>query len=257
MPYALTFDETRLWFEVRGSQGVPILLIAGNACDHHVWDDVVEVFAKNHRVVVYDHRGTGKSDNDFPAAWTTRDFARDAAMVLDAAGFERVHVYGHSMGGRVAQWLGIDFPSRVGTLVLGATSPGEKYGVPRPVQATAAMMSNDPTALERMCYPDGWAELHQDTVAAAKPNPGTKEAFLAHLRASTSHDVWEALTKISAPTLVIHGSEDEITLAANGELLAQRIPGARLWMVDGARHVYWAGRPEVQDTVLKFFDDAA
>jgi pimeloyl-ACP methyl ester carboxylesterase len=253
MPYAQACDGAQLWFDVAGTEGPPVLLIAGNACDHRTWDDVVPALAQHHRVVRYDHRGTGQSDACVPPAWSTRDFARDAAAVLDAAGFARAHVYGHSMGGRVAQWFGVDFQPRTTTLVLGATAPGGVHGVSRPAHATAAMTGNDAAALARMCYPDGWVERHLDAVRAAAPNPRTPEAFAAHMAASTSHDAWAVLPDITAPTLVIHGAEDTLTLPANGKLLAERIRGAHLCVIDGARHVYWAGRPEVNDTVLGFF----
>ena len=55
----------------------------------------------------------------------------------------RAHVYGHSMGGRVAQWLGIDHPERVGALVLGATTPGKAHGAPRDPEAELILRTAD------------------------------------------------------------------------------------------------------------------
>jgi len=252
MTYLSSFDGTRLWFDVVGKDGDPILLIAGNGCDHSVWNSVLEAFAKEHQVIYYDHRGTGKSDDNFTGTWSTRDFARDAACVVRAAGFERVHAYGHSMGGRVAQWLAIDHPEAIGALVLGATSLGEKHGVPRPLEATRAMMSGDPAALQRMSYTDEWIEQNSELAKGGAPNPTSRESFMAHLAASTSHDTWEELPRISNPTLVLHGSDDQITLAANAELIVDRIPGAQLLLIHGARHVYWAGFPQANDAIFAF-----
>lgn len=252
MSFANSFDGAKLWFDVLGQDGDPILLIAGNGCDHHTWDGVREELAKTHRVISYDHRGTGQSDANFPQQWSTRDFARDALSVLQAASCERAHVYGHSMGGRVAQWLAIDAPESVGALILGATSPGGENAVPRSAAATAAMASNDPATLQRMCYTDAWIEVHGGATNASAPNPRSREAFIAHLMASTDHNAWDHLPGIKVPTLVIHGDEDQITSVENAKVLAARIPAARLMIVQSARHVYWAGFAEVNETVLAF-----
>ena len=68
---------------------------------------------------------------------------------------------------------------------------------------------------------------------------GTAFARRLHYLASECHDSWDALPRISAPTLVIHGSQDEINPSANGALLARRIPGAELQLIEGARHSYF------------------
>src|SRR5262245_3599970 len=114
MPVASAPDGTRLYYEETGA-GEPLLLIAGNPNDHHLWDSIREDFADRYRVLVYDHRGTGQSDRpEDPIAYTTRQFARDATAILDAAGIDRAHVYGVSMGGGAAQWVAIDHADRVG-----------------------------------------------------------------------------------------------------------------------------------------------
>lgn len=81
--------------------------------------------------MVTDHRGTGRSDRPDTETYSTRGFARDTVAVLDHAGIARAHVYGTSMGGRVAQWLGAEHAERVGRLVLGCTSPGGRHGIER------------------------------------------------------------------------------------------------------------------------------
>jgi pimeloyl-ACP methyl ester carboxylesterase len=116
MPFATTPDGTRLYFECHGT-GTPLLLLAGQASDHREWDGVRADFAAQHRVIVLDYRGTGQSDKPGAPAYSTRGFAQDAVAVLDQLGLNRAHAYGISMGGRVAQWLAIDHPQRLGALV--------------------------------------------------------------------------------------------------------------------------------------------
>jgi len=252
MPYATASDGTRLWFTITGDRGDPLVLVAGTALDHHAWDPVIEEFSTVHRVLTFDHRGVGGSDDVFPTAWTTRDFAADVLAILDAAGLGRAHVYGHSMGGRVSQWLAADAPDRVGALVLGGSSVGEKHGVPRSEDATRVLTSGDLAALTEMFYTPEWAMRHAHAAGAVVPRARSAEAMQHHLDAAMGHDGWDALPRIAAPTLVVHGSEDPLSPAANAAVLADRIPRATALLVEGARHAYWAGFPTVHRAVLDF-----
>src|SRR5262245_37969923 len=90
-----------LYFETHGD-GEPLLLIAGFACDHTMWSDVIGVLAGHYRVIVFDNRGVGRSTSpDSP--YTIRMMAGDAAALLDEIGVGPAHVAGYSMGGQIAQ----------------------------------------------------------------------------------------------------------------------------------------------------------
>jgi pimeloyl-ACP methyl ester carboxylesterase len=140
---AVALDGTPIAWTDAGT-GSPLLLISGQGVDSSAWDGVLPAFAADHRVIVFDHRGTGASGAGDESGYTTRGFARDAVAVLDAAGVGRAHVYGHSMGGRVAQWLALDAPERVASLVLGATTAGDLGGSPRSAAASADLASGEP-----------------------------------------------------------------------------------------------------------------
>jgi pimeloyl-ACP methyl ester carboxylesterase len=206
-----------------------------------MWTGVREDLAREHRVVVVDHRGTGRSDSPDETPYTTAMFARDAVAVLDAAGIERAHVYGFSMGGRIAQVLASDFPRRVGSLVLAASGPGGRHEVARPKEATRALMrAASPAAREAVAelfFSPQWAARHPDVVQTVLPVT-SRAAQRLHYAASTGHDGWQLLPRITAPTLVLHGSDDRLTPVANAELLAGRIPGAALEVLRSARHGY-------------------
>jgi pimeloyl-ACP methyl ester carboxylesterase len=134
---AVASDGAELAWAEEG-QGEPLLLVAGQATGMSGWDPVVPGLARSFRIIRFDHRGIGASTEGRAENYSTRAFAADAVAVLDAAGVAKAHVYGHSMGGRVAQWMAVDFPARVASLVLAATSAGESWGAGRDPSATAA-----------------------------------------------------------------------------------------------------------------------
>lgn len=244
MPFVTVPDGTRLYYEDEGA-GEPLLLVAGQRQDHSFWDGVRDDFADRYRVIVYDHRGTGQSDKPGAPPYSTRGFARDAVALLDQLGVARAHAYGHSMGGRIGQWLGIEHGDRLGALVLGATTPGGAHGVPRSAEADA-LWTQPPAgpqaalrALGALFWSPAWVEAHPDAakrVLQAPPLPDY--ARLLHYRASEGHDAWDLLPTIRTPTLVIHGGEDRLNPTANAFLLAERIPGAELYLIEGGRHFY-------------------
>jgi pimeloyl-ACP methyl ester carboxylesterase len=238
MPFATAADGARIYYEETGS-GEPLLLISGQGGDHTGWAPIVPDLAAHYRVLSFDHRGTGQSDKPTdPAGYTTRNMANDAIAVLDAAGIDRAHAYGHSMGGRVGQWLGIEHPDRLISLVLSATTPGNAHGVRRPAEVDARMRDRgDPRELLHGRYSPEWLALNPDFEAALlarQPLPETWQKL--HYAASEGHDAWDEIPSIKTPVLLIHGDNDQVNMSANSPLLAERIKGAELHMVKGGRH---------------------
>lgn len=261
MPFADSHG-VKIYYELRG-HGEPFVLLPGQASDHETWDDVAEDYESDHQLVLIDYRGTGKSDMPTSPPYSTRLFANDVVAVLDDAGLERAHAFGISFGGRTAQWLGIDHSDRLGGLVLGCTTPGNAHGVKRPddVVAFFANPPADPEVAfrERMklfvtdefydSNPE-WVKTFRERRARAKIPPAVADQ---HEIASEGHDAWDGLPKITAATLVMHGSADRLNAAGNGPLLASRIPNAKLHMVEGARHLFYLEkREETSRTILEF-----
>jgi len=258
MPFATAGDGARLFYDVLGV-GPPMLLVAGQACDHRTWTSVRDDFAAHHRVIVFDHRGTGDSDKPEAPPYSTRGFAADAVAVLDDLGVARAHVYGTSMGGRIGQWLAIDHAARVGALVLGCTTPGNAHGVRRPREVDPELASGDPARMLPFQVTPGWSASHPEylaeRIAAQRDHPVPPYARRLHYLASEAHDAWDLLPTITAPTLVVHGSDDQVNVAANAPILAARIPRAEVHIVAGARHAYlMEHREEASRVVLAFLD---
>ncbi|MFG2094866.1 alpha/beta fold hydrolase [Streptomyces sp. NPDC048612] len=248
-------DGTVLAWQRHGS-GRPLVLLAGQANNHHWWDGVREDFHATHATLTMDYRGTGASGApDGP--YSTQLFADDVITVLDALEIERADVYGTSMGGRVAQWLAARHPHRVRRLVLGCTSPGGPRAPEQDGSVRRALAQADPAASRRalldLMYSPAWRAEHPGPYTTLGDPAMPPHARRGHLVASNEHDAWDALRQLTAPTLVLHGAQDRLTPAANAPLLAARIPGARTHLFPGARHAYFQEcRPETSRLVTSF-----
>jgi pimeloyl-ACP methyl ester carboxylesterase len=239
VPHATSPDGTRIAYQVRG-QGQPLVLLAGQSNNHTWWDPVRPDFEASYRTITLDWRGTGDSDKP-DELYSTRGFAQDVVAVLDELALDRAHLYGTSMGGRVAQWFAIDHPDRVDALVLGCTSPGATHGYERSQEIRKALA--DPARTERvlleLMYTPEWLAANPGPYFVLGDTTMPTYAKGRHLVASNNHDAWDGLPDITAPTLILHGTDDIFSPAANAQLLAGRIPNARAELIDGARHAYF------------------
>lgn len=266
MPHAILPDGARLAYEVHpaapGATGPGVLLIAGQALAGCSWAPLIDAFRAAGPVITFDHRGIGTSDDVFPRRWSTRDCAADALGVLDAARAEdavggrvvgdRVDVYGFSMGGRAAQWLAADHPDRVRRLILGATTVGDRHGVERPSEVLRILVRSDRRALLELFFPPDWLDAHPEIAEAIIARPRSLPAQRAHFAASTDHDGFDALPRIQAPTLVLHGADDHMCVAENAEILRAGIDGARLRVYPGVRHGYHLQEAQATVDALDF-----
>lgn len=243
MPYARAADDVALYYEEHGAGAEVLLLLAGQANHHGWWDSVRGDFSSSYRTVVLDWRGTGRSDKPDDDSYTIRGFASDALAVLDDLAIERAHVYGTSMGGRVAQWIAAENPERVDRLVLGCTSPGGAHGIERGAAVNRSLTQPDRDAAYRalleLMYTPAWLATRPGPYGTTGDSAMPSHARRGHLQASRRHDSWDVLPSITAPTLVVHGTDDVFNPAANAPLLAERIPDARVELIDGARHAYF------------------
>ncbi|MFB8024459.1 alpha/beta fold hydrolase [Streptomyces sp. NPDC056465] len=245
--FVRTDDGVSVAYQRRGT-GIPLVLLAGQANNHHWWDGVREDFHPARSTVTLDYRGTGASDAP-REGYSTPRFAEDVVCVLDALGLERADVYGTSMGGRVAQWVAARHPDRVRHLVLGCTSPGGPLAVERDASVRRALAGPDPDAVRRtlteLMYTPGWTQEHPGPYGTLGDPHMPPHARNGHLTASNRHDAWDVLPRITAPTLILHGGQDRLTPPENAALLAERIPDARVHLLPGARHAYFE---ECRDT---------
>ncbi|MGF6888751.1 pimeloyl-ACP methyl ester carboxylesterase [Nocardia sp. GAS34] len=251
--WARARDGVRIAYQVAG-KGFPLLLIAGQSNNHHWWDGIRDDFHDTHRTITLDYRGTGDSDKP-DIVYSTPGFADDAIAALDDLGIDRADVYGTSMGGRVAQWVAARHPDRVRALVLGCTSAGGKHSIERGSDIRhllADPATSHQTLLDLMYTPDYLARTTGPYQTLGDPDMPSY-AQRRHLIASHRHDAWDALPDIAAPTLVIHGADDRFNPAANAPLIAERIPGAQVRLIPGARHAYFEEFRSVASPLVKKF----
>ena len=249
----------RIAWERRGS-GPPLLLIHGLGYARWGWEPVVDELAEHHEVVLFDNRGIG--DSEAPAGpYSARMLAEDLVAVLDAAGLERAHVLGTSLGGMVALKVALDWPERVDRLVLACTTPGGEGAAPMPEQTLRliqespglprelAMRRGVENALAPGADPATIEQIMEHRLATAQP----LAAWLAQAAAGMSFDVWNRVAEITAPTLVLTGDLDVVVDPRNSELLAERIAGARLEVFPGTGHLFFWEEPERFVRVVKEF----
>ncbi len=255
MPFATTSDEVHLYYEVIGN-GAPLLLVAGRNSDHHLWNLVRRDFAKRYQVIVYDQRGTGQSDKPQQPPYSTRLFARDAVTILDQLHIPRAYAYGVSMGGAICQWLGIDYADRFGALVLACAPAGHSHGVAASPETKAIISGEDGAQALGLMFSKriGVNQLRFFySMRESNRHPMPTYAEELHAQASLEHDAWDLLPGMTTPTLVIHGSDDQVCPSANARLLADRIPGAELSIFDKGRHMFFVEfRQQVNALVLDF-----
>ncbi len=230
-----TADGARLQWASYG-EGPGLVLIAGQATTHVSWLHVLPQLARRRRVVVFDHRGVGRSTLGEPDGLSTRALAQDALAVMTDAGLERADVYGHSMGGRIGQWLAIDAPERVRRLVLASTTGGDRRDGPRGPGIDAALASGDRKTMTPLFFTDGFAAQHPDVVEQFFARDADLTARRMHFQASRGHDAWGDLPRITAPTLVLHGADDQVTRPDSARQLAELIPSAQRRILEGQRH---------------------
>jgi pimeloyl-ACP methyl ester carboxylesterase len=251
MKTALAEDGAELAWTEEG-EGEPLLLIAGQATAMSGWGPTAEALARHFRVIRFDHRGIGGSGKGNSGRYSTRFFAADAVSVLRAAGVAAAHVYGHSMGGRVAQWMAIDYPAQVRSLVLAATSGGKGTGIPADAAAVAALISGDFNRMLPLFFDPEWSTLHADDARTFFSSQASSWAKSRHFKASSDHDAWNELHTIHAPVLILHGTDDALTPLENAVLLHRHIRLSTLIRVPGARHGLHLDHPETVEWIRQF-----
>jgi pimeloyl-ACP methyl ester carboxylesterase len=270
MPRALA-GGIELEYDTFGSPDDPaLLLIMGFTAQLIAWDPAFceQLAAGRHYVIRFDNRDCGLStcfdsvavdlgavmsasiagEPLPPVPYSLSDMAGDAVGLLDHLGIERAHVMGASMGGMIAQTVAVEHPSRVTSLISVMSMTGElEYGTPTP-EAMAFLMAPPPkdraetvrraadTAIISSRRYFDLARTEEEAGQAFDRHfyPEGAPRQLAAIYASGSRA--DAVRKVEAPTLVIHGLDDTLITPSGGQRTAELVPGASLLMVADMGH---------------------
>jgi pimeloyl-ACP methyl ester carboxylesterase len=240
----------KIYWDEQG-QGEPVLLIMGLGYPSQMWHRTRPLLAERYRTIALDNRGVGRSDVP-PGPYPILVMAEDAAEVLDAAGVESAHVYGVSMGGMIAQEFALQFPHRVRSLILGCTAAGGPTVVRAEPEVTQLLMSRGSMTPEEAAeaiipfiYDSGTprARIEED-LAVRKDWFPPPQAYINQLMGILAWEAYSRLDRIHVPTLVIHGERDRLVPPGNGQLIAARIPNAKLVLIPNASHIFATDQPE-------------
>jgi 3-oxoadipate enol-lactonase len=237
------------------ADGPPLLLIMGMSGTSLSWGEpFLQLLREDFDVIAYDHRGVGAS-TPLDGAVTTRQMAEDAAALIAALELDDVHVMGISMGGMIAQELALNRPERVRTLTLGCTyCGGEGSALASEAvfgKLAEAMASGDRERALRAAWEvnvsaqmaddeQAYAAFHTLALRRAVAVP----VIMQQMQACAAHDTNARLAQLGLPTLVIHGTEDQMLPLQNAQLIASRIPDARLEILQDVGHLFFVERPE-------------
>ena len=232
-----------------GPAEAPVLVLSNSlGTTFEMWDRQLPAFVERFRVLRYNMRGHGRSPVP-PGPYAMADLAGDVVELLDRLEIGRVIFCGISIGGMVGLRLALDAPDRVERLVLSSTAAqvlSEQEWAERAatVREQGVVALADAT-IERWFSPEfreTEPEVVDDIRATLVATPA--EGYAGCCEAVGAHDVRDRLGEIEAPTLVVAAEDDPAVTPDHGELIAERVPRARLEMLGEGRHLCNIERPE-------------
>ncbi|QBX36657.1 3-oxoadipate enol-lactonase [Brevundimonas sp. S30B] len=259
MNHLLTDDGVRIAWDVTGvTSGPPLLLSNSLGTRRSMWDANLAAFQQVFRVIRYDSRGHGDSD----APGGEYDMARlgaDAVAVLDAAGVDRAHLVGVSMGGMVGQWLGLHASDRVDRLVLANTAawmgPPESWNARIGTVRSLGMAGVADAVMERWFTPEfrdgGRSSVERRRAELLALDPA---GYIGCCAAIRDMDNRPDLHRLARPVMVVGGTRDPATPPEKAEELAALIPGARLASLPAAHLSNIEQPPAFNNLVLDFLE---
>jgi 3-oxoadipate enol-lactonase len=258
-------DGMTIHYDVFGRrEGTPLVMIQGLGTDSRGWALQRLALGRQFRCITIDNRGVGRT-GPAPEPYSLERMALDVIAVLDQERIERAHVMGASMGGVIAQIIGVLHPHRTRSLVLACTAcrhhewRRELFEEWAQAVDRGGMAALGDEALQWLVGPrlrrrfGIWLNLIARVVL--QQPPGT---FVAQIQAilDAPDELRNELHGIRVPVLVITGSQDSLTPLGDAEELAELIPHARLEVISGAAHGLMAEAPNgFNEAVLRFLTE--
>jgi pimeloyl-ACP methyl ester carboxylesterase len=229
--------------------GVPVIFLTHLAAALDNWDPrVVDGIAAKHRVITFDSRGVGASSGSTPTS--IEEMAKDAVMFIRALGFDRVDLFGFSMGGMIAQVIAQQEPQLVRKMILAGTGPAGGEGIDKVARisyldtARGLLTGQDPKQFLFFTRTPNGRRAGKEFLARLKERTSNRDkaisvrSFRAQLKAihRWGEQAPEDLAGIHQPVLVMNGESDKMVPAKNTVDLDRRLPDSQLVVYPDAGH---------------------
>ncbi len=239
--------------------GVPVVLLHGSNASVHTWEPWVARLKTRYRVISFDFPGHGLSGPVPSRDYSTAAYVGVTQAVVDHLGLKRFVLAGNSMGGGVAWHYAAIHPERVAALVLvdaagqpdpGSSSPPLGFRIARTPGLRAIAASITPRWLISQSIPAAFTDKSLVTPAMIDRYwellrfPGNRAATLDRFAGYHSVDDGALLAKITAPTLILWGRDDQLIPVSSAAWFAQRLPKARVVILDHVGHVPMEEAPD-------------
>lgn len=249
--------DISLYYEQYG-KGEPVIFSHGMLDDCSVWKAQTDILAQKHTVILYDHRGHGKSDKP-RGDYSVQTLADDLNGLILGLNLDKVTLVGHSLGGMTVLMLTLDHPDRVSKLVLVSTTASTLVRLPLVGTIIAGLGYLVPYGMfaRRMQGRKGYSppeEVINPDLERATQVP--KYVAYACIRGMvTNYDVRRRVSQIQAPTLIVAGERDRGISVRMSRFLHREIKGARLEVIPNCGHVVMIEKPVEFNNILTGFLD--
>jgi len=248
-------------FYIENGQGEPLILIHGLGGDHREWLMQIPVFAQKFRVIVLDLRGHGETDKT-GEKYSLPTFAKDVIGLLDKLGIDKAHFCGVSMGGIVTLQIVLSYPQRVKKLILVNTTARLNEQSAKVVSKWVELFRTKgfdayfDQVIKDVFHPS-FIEANPDLIKQIKEMSRNRD-FQTVIKAAMglqNFNFVDQLEKISVPTLIIHGEDDEVIPVEEAKLLHQKITNSKLVIFSKSGHATIIEKAqEFNKTVIEFLE---
>ena len=259
-----------LYYECHGD-GEPLIFIPSTAYSGEVWKPSQMPLAESLKLIFHDPRGCGRSRAS-QTVYTIEQMAADVVALMDHIELPSAHLIGHSMGGRIALSLTQNFPGRVKSLIMAASGSGPAArsgsdcipGLPHRLVVEMVEMGFEKFVYQEICESDTfftkeYREKYRDRVEEfyrlAWPTHAKLSEFIHLCIARHNFEGTHRLGDVKAPTLVLIGEADTVgsNHIAQSQVLAQRISGAQMKILEGQSHgFFWQAANETNAVILEW-----
>jgi aminoacrylate hydrolase len=252
------------WEEHGPADGPPVLLSPGLGGSGAYWTPNLAALSEQYRVILYDHRGTGRSDRALQPDLEVDDMADDLLALLDGLGLDRVRLVGHAAGGLIGLAIALGNPERLVSLVVvnGFARPDPHFV--RCMETRLALLEHSGVvpfvrAQPLFLYPARWIAEHWDRLEAAEAGHIAEFQGAANVEARIAalarFDIEDRLAEIETPVLLIAAEDDMLVPDLCSEQLERGLPHARLERMRGGHACTVTAPDEFNRHLLEFMGD--